>query len=1377
MPSRIALALLPLLLGCGTPAGRGATGLKVGAARVDITPAEPIRLSGYAARTASSEGVEDPLFARAVAFEDVEGTRAVVLSLDAIAITTALSEEIARRIEAAAGVPSERVAVATSHSHTAPALAGVIPNLLALTDEERKVIERYTRLFVEKSAQAGIAAVRNLAPAELRLRFTAAAFGANRRTPGGPVDPEAPVLWATGSDGRPRAVLFGYACHCTTLQFNRVTGDWAGYAQAAIEKALPGTVAACLIGCGADTNPSPRGRLEMAREHGQSLASAILYPANVVARPIRGPLAARKASVQLPFDKLPTQEELRQKIAKGPPQEKRLGQMLLDRWPLAPSIPYPIQTLSFGEDLSLVFLGGEVVVDYALRLKREYLSDRVWPVAYANDVPGYIPSERILAEGGYEGGGAMVWYGQPARFAQGVEEIIHARIRELLPPAIRRSAPAEAVKSPAGPEESLRHFVVEPGFEVDLVAAEPHVLDPIHLAWDARGRMYVTEMIDYPEGPPAGRIVRLEDADGDGRMDRSTVFAQGLAFPTSAMPWRQGILVTCDPELFYLEDRDGDGRADAKRVLFTGFAQGNTQHRVNSLQWGLDNWVYGGNGDSTAAIQAGDRPAVQMTFADFRFRPDTLEFEVLAEHSGYALTFDDAGRRFVSQSGGNMRHVVLERRWRDRNPFPPSITNAQALETRAKLHPVSGSVERFNDPLHFGFFTAASGLTVYRGGNFPEHYRGNLFIGESAGNLVHRDVPVPQGASFRNAPHTQPQEFLASRDPWFRPVFLTTGPDGCLYVADMYRAVIEHPEWIPEDIEKTLNLKAGNDKGRVYRVRHRAFAPRRLENLEALGGDELVKRLASPNGWVRDTVQRLLVERQERGVKGQLEALATGTGPWTARIHALGALQGLGVLDPALVRGRLADPDPRVREHAVRLSERIEVEALLPLARDADLGVRLQAAARLGEASSKEAVEALGDVVFEPANDTWVRYAAILSRPDVAHRVLERVGERIGKAPGDSGRMLPFVWRLASVVGHRNDAAQLREALGRLLPAAGGAMTEWQMIAFGGGIVPGVAQRRGEPGKRLREIASGIEAGEPRLSRAVAEAARIAEDSKVIDGTRYDALLVLGADPDRRHVEILKKYLSPKHAPELQDGAILGVSYLDAGEEAARLLLEHWGGYAPPQKQGVLDGIFRRADRIPALLGSIEGRKVAVAELGDGRREQLRRLSDEALRKRAVALLEADPRAERKRVLEARRGALALKGRRAPGQELFAKHCASCHPNQGVGPNVGPDVVRVRKREKEGLFVDILDPNAAVAPNYVSYNIVTTDEVIYNGIVVSQSPAGVTLRMQNGIERTVPRAQIEQLQSTGKSLMPEMFETVLNDQELADLIEFLRQVQ
>lgn len=1388
------VTLIVAVCGCVSSAGASKEAVyRVGVARVEITPTEPVRLSGYDTRKVPHQGVENPIFARALAFEDIHGTRALVLSVEAIGTTRAITEAVAARVEKATGLPRERLSLCVTHSHTVPSLTDQLPTLFELTLAEREVVDRYTRFLIDRAVEAAVAALTRLEPAVLSFGHGTAGVAKNRRRrPAGPVDQDVPVLRIASPEGRLRAVLYGYACHCTTLyaDFNKICGDWAGFASAELER--DGVVAACLIGCGADADPEPRTGIEHARANGSTLASAIRgVLARESLRSIGGPLSGRSEWIELPFDTVPAREALetgtrvscfRQKL-----RARHLLQQLDSSGALPSSLPYPVQTLSFGKDLCLVFLGGEVVVDYALRLKRDYEDEKIWPVAYANDVPCYIPSVRILNEGGYEAEGAMDYYALPSRLAPATEELIHSQARALIPESFRRPPVPAPKQSPVTAEESLKHFAVEPGFEVELIAAEPWVRDPVHLSWDARGRMYVTEMIDYPTGPePLGRIVRIEDTNGDGRMDRNTIFAEGLSFPMCATPWRNGVLVLSDTNLLYLEDVDGDGTADVRRALFTGFSAGNTQHRVNSLQWNLDNWIYGANGGSPANITSVEFPTrtpVAVISTDFRLRPDTGEIETLFDNSDYGVTLDDLGRRFNSSAGGNQHHVVLDRPLRDRNPFPPKVGSLQRLEGRVPLHQISGKSERFNDPLDLGFFTAASGQMIYRGGNFPAHVNGNLFIGESAGNLVHRDVLVRQGASFIADVHTQPREFLASTDPWFRPVYLATGPDGCLYIADMYRAVIEHPEWIPDDIEKTLDLNAGNDRGRIYRIRHRARPPGPVEPLDRLSGLALVDRLASSNGWVRDTAQRLLVERSDHSAVPRLQQAVRNSPAPLARVHALWSLQGMDALDDGTLRAALGDREGSVRETALQLAEpriqkkTLDVEAILPLAEDKDAFVRLRAVVALGASDDPLATAALGDAILNKNNDQWIQWAAILSRPEVAHRILARVAQRIGDSAGEGERMLPPVWRLSYGVGRRDDLAQLRQMMDLLLPRPDGTLAEWQMVGLGGGLGESLHLAHVVPGNRLREALAGMPDGGKRFDRARDEAVRIADDERVRDGTRYDALIFLGMDPVRRHVELLRKYLAPVHAPNLQEGAIIGIGQLDLGEEVVLWLLEHWKAYAPEQRQKVLEAQLRRPDRVVGLAKALREGRLSISELDAGSRKRLKAHSDPDVRQWAAAALASGRPEDRRKVLKERQGALELKGRRAEGVKIFAQICAQCHPVQRVGPQVGPDLVTVRKRERAALLMDIVDPNASVAPDYVSYIVETKTGEVHTGLVAGQSAASVTLRLPGGAEQMILRAEIESMRSSQLSLMPEGLDSQMTDQALADLIEYLRQIQ
>jgi putative membrane-bound dehydrogenase-like protein len=449
-----------------------------------------------------------------------------------------------------------------------------------------------------------------------------------------------------------------------------------------------------------------------------------------------------------------------------------------------------------------------------------------------------------------------------------------------------RTKPAPASAGPDGPltpEEAPRSFRIEPGVRLELVAAEPLIASPVALTFDGSGRLYVVENRGYPTGPgegqpPAGRIARLEDTDGDGRMDRRTEFADGLTFPNGLMPWQDGLIVTCAPDVLLLRDGDGDGKADERRVLFTGFATtGSTQLRVSHPTLAIDNWVYltsGLTGGNVVSPAAPDRPAVALGRTDFRFRPDGDAWEAADGGSQFGMTFDDFGRRFICYNRVQVQHVVISSKALRRNPHLassetvqncPAETVAEPLRghgAAARLFPISRNITTADS--HAGTFTAACAVTVYRGTGLPETFRGGAFSCDPTGNLVHFDRLVPRGVTFSASPARDGVEFLASSDSWFRPVFLAHGPEGALYVCDMYRKTIEHPDYLPVEIRKHTDFEGGKGMGRIWRVvrddlpAERARDLRRVD-LAAAPTPRLCEVLRDRDGWRRDTAHRLLL--------------------------------------------------------------------------------------------------------------------------------------------------------------------------------------------------------------------------------------------------------------------------------------------------------------------------------------------------------------------------------------------------------------------------------------------------------------------------------------------------------------------------------------
>lgn len=412
----------------------------VGVAKVDITPEYPIRLSGYGNRRAESEGVAQRIWAKALALGSDAHGPAILVTVDNCGVSARVTDDVATRLNRKMGLPRERFALCASHTHTGPCLTGVAPNLFSedIPPDHQAAIDRYTRALADRIEQVSLAALADRQPARLAWGEGTAGFAQNRRTKGGPVDHALPILCATDENGKLRAILASYACHCTTLEgsFNKIHGDWAGYAQEYLERDHPGAIALVAIGCGADANPAPRGRLDQAQQHGEAITMSVNGLLAKSLTPIRTQLTARLKRFDLPFQKLPTREQWEER-AKKPGivgYHARVHLTRLDRGETLPTtLPYIVQTWTFGDQLAMVFLAGEVVVDYSHRLKKEFDSSRLWVNAYANDDPCYIPSQRILREGGYEAEDSLWYYDRPARLAPETEDLIDRAVHELLP--------------------------------------------------------------------------------------------------------------------------------------------------------------------------------------------------------------------------------------------------------------------------------------------------------------------------------------------------------------------------------------------------------------------------------------------------------------------------------------------------------------------------------------------------------------------------------------------------------------------------------------------------------------------------------------------------------------------------------------------------------------------------------------------------------------------------------------------------------------------------------------------------------------------------------------------------------------------------------
>ncbi len=970
------------------------------------------------------------------------------------------------------------------------------------------------------------------------------------------------------------------------------------------------------------------------------------------------------------------------------------------------------------------------------------------------------------------------------------------------------------------PQDALKSFHLSEDFRVELYASEPEVEDPVEMAFDEDGRVYVAEMRDYPDDPPPGkparsRIRMLEDRDGDGRIDRSWIFADEVLQVSGLMPWKGGLLVTSAPDILFMKDTDGDGKADIRKVLYTGFPKVNSEARITNLRLGIDNWIYAANNGSDGKVTSPDhpeRPPIVVRGTDFRFRPDRDLAEPASGPTQFGMTFDDWGNRFLTQNTIHIRHSVVPMQYLARAPSlgvpavsqdisdhgRPSVRMFQLTKPQAwreqrttiRQHRHHENQNNVTELLS-GYFTAASGGTVYTGDAFPEEYRGNVFTGDVAGNLVHRDILTPDGATFSARRSKDGVEFLASTDVWSRICNFANAPDGNLYMTDIYREFIETPESIPESIKKGMDFWSGDTLGRIYRmVPNKPRVRRDLKpRLGAATTAELVAALTHANGWHRQTAQRLLLDRQDPEAVPLLEALTESDDFPQGRLHALWTLEGYSALSEEMLLRALKDPHAAIREHALRLSEpflgksRALAAEVLALTGDPEPRVRFQLALTLGELkqSQKQALDALARIASTHAGDRWFRVAILSSVSDAALQLFEALQAR-RFAWEKAGENSEFLFQIASLIGAKQDGAEVTRFLNLLTRVA---QPEAALRGLANGFrLAGVSGLRA-PGADAALLRYLNNASEP-VQKAAWEAARYLELRAIMEKAKREAVSA-SLSVEKRAVairalrggtfaaagKVLEQVLESAPPPELQAAAIEALAALE-GPAVAPVLVANWRHYSPDARGKALDALLNHRDRTPVLLKAVADGQIEPGEVNVAARARLIESSDPETAQTARRLFQ-DQATDRARLVERYQDVLRLKGEPGRGKSVFETNCAKCHLQRRQGARVGPDLSGVNNKTREELLASILNPSTAIEPRYINYLVTTKGGRMYDGVIANETPGSITLRdgSDEGDE-LILRKSIAEIRASRISLMPEDLEKNMSRQDLADLIAYLR---
>ncbi|MGV3517998.1 PVC-type heme-binding CxxCH protein [Luteitalea sp.] len=991
-----------------------------------------------------------------------------------------------------------------------------------------------------------------------------------------------------------------------------------------------------------------------------------------------------------------------------------------------------------------------------------------------------------------------------------------ASIRMQAEPAPRGTVATRDERPALSPTEALASFVLEPGYRLDQVAAEPLVQDPVAIAFDEFGRLFVVENRGYPdplEGQPAesprGGVALLTDSDRDGRFDTRTEFATGLTYPNGIMVWDGGVFVTVAPDLLYLKDTDGDGVADERRVALTGFSATRTaQIRFSHPTLGPDGWIYftsGLNGGRVTSPAHPERPPVVFSTSDSRYHPVTGAFELVGGQGQYGLTFDDEGRRFICANRHPVWQVMLEPGQLQRNPrlaFSDTVQEVSAVGAEAAVWPLTRDLTTasFHPTLittpHAGTFTSASGVHIHRGDALPSGHAGSIFVAESAQNLVQRQVRRPSGVSFRSAPARDGVEFLASRDSWFRPVFLANGPDGALYVVDMYRKDIDHPAYVPEESRRHFDFTAGRGLGRIYRLAARDRGPAALAvDLATATNAQVLSALARPNAWWRETAQRLLVERRAVDVAPDLRLLAS-RGPGLARLHALWTLDALDVLQAPELRRALRDEVAAVRENAVRILERRMtatpslVDDLLPLVDDRDARVRLHVAAALGVSADPRAVTALAALARRDGADRWVRAAIFSGLHDRTGPFLDafqaRTAGALAARPAARAAVMQDLGRLYGATESRARCLALLTAI-----ADPREELSWQPAALAG-LAQGLRTRSASaadtpvsagttaPRSPLMALVAGdapeAQRGRERLATQLARAAALALMEEAPIDQRLPAIDLLGQADLATSGASLLQLLAPTRPAAVQVAAVRALSQLPEPAAAASVLERaRWLAYTPRVRDAVLTALMSEERLTTALLDAVAREDVAPAAIGASRARRLMGHRTPAIRDRARTLLAGLDAGGGLPVYErARTDVLARSGEAARGRQQFEAQCVACHTFGGAGGRVGPDLSGIRNQPADALLLHILVPDYEITPGYESYTVQTRDGRTIVARMESETASSLSLRDAAGQAHVVLRADVVSVTAAPGSLMPATFHEALSGQDLADLLAYLK---
>ena len=924
-------------------------------------------------------------------------------------------------------------------------------------------------------------------------------------------------------------------------------------------------------------------------------------------------------------------------------------------------------------------------------------------------------------------------------------------------------------KAPWSPEKQKEAFKIDGDYELQLVAREPLIQDPVDVAWDEKGQMFVAQMSDYPlpteKGKRLSQIRLLKDTNNDGVMDKSFIWADGVDQVQNILYMNGGILATTWDKTIFLKDSNGDNKADIQKVILKYPASKHNQLMPSSPHWGIDNQIYFNNGLNLSMLTVDEtNKSTKLVRKNFRYNPYTKEVEAMAAYGQYGAAQDDWGRDFCSSNRNPTMFAPLPLEMTNTNKNAKYIKPYEDIQPSAsRVWPLMLSHTTAN--AHAGTYTAACGIQIYRNNLVPDLY-GDVLVCDPTAQLITRSKMNENGSSLKAERVGHKKDFIVSGDEWFRPVNLRNGPDGALYICDMYRRFIDHSRFFPDSFSKSHYMRAGLDHGRIWKLVPKGQAKQAIKPLT----QDLVKNLESPLSWVRVNSQRLLVEKKAIEKENELRKLLKNSKFPQAKIHALWALHGLAKLTESDVISALKDADPKVIENGILISSQMDSNKfqneLKKLLKSKNLRVQTLAIAHLKSIDSDQLNQVISILKSNPA-DKWLIHTIASKIGAQSSTILTGLLSHVEFVKNTDQSKTELINEFAYIAGKSANKSEINKVLKLINDKA-----QWWHFSLANGLNEGLG-RSPLKQKNLIDYIVEYRVNVDEYNGLVRSADKILLDKSKTVAERLVALPLSRRSHFDEMKDLVQPLLQADQTSEIQEAAINSLIKGYRSEYVSEYFFESLDSLPPKAKETAVAYLTGKTSNSIRLLKDIKGKKLSKGIIPPMKRWVFSRSSNEELKALAKEIYGA---ADSDREALIQKYSAALKnGDPLKGKQVFQKACFTCHKTKGIGFDVGPPLSDVAIKPAAALLTDILDPNRMVEDRWSSYQIELKDGSTKFGIIASEDSDNIILKLPGGASETIPRSDVKKITSNGMSLMPVGLEGIISEKEMSDLISFLKE--